>query len=517
MAQRSVVHPASRSGRVPLRALARRRRRARRAVSDVVATILLLALTVTLFAAIFAFVTTFPAPAPQNSNQFQAALQYGSGGSKIIGVNITHLAGPIVPGNAQIYLKSAGHPSDCPFTTPIYVSAGIATTFWSLGQVWRGPFTSFPGCGSYTGDPVPDNITVYVVSQGNLLYSVVLPGQVLNSPPTITSAWTAPSSVVHGAGFRVYASISGNLGTHKAYLNLAGVPGQSSSTLAMWYNSTLAVWQFNVSSTSSTSAGTYYGIVNVTGISGQTATAAVTITVTASSSSFPTLSVTPSIQPSTAFLRNPENVYATITNSGPNAATTTSVTFWVNYTSNSTNAKTITVVTSQVVNAYSSLTIAGSSTWLPLAATNYNLTARVLFSSGTSTVGWVLFAAGQPFSASVVASPPSVAASGTSTMVITLSNFGPLAGTTANVTIFVNKTSTTSGQGNFTVHPAQGKGWATPSAGSALGAYSTLTLTLLWTAPAHAVTTDTVTIYVVLTNGSWTTSYALTATTTVSG
>jgi hypothetical protein len=262
-----------------------RARRTRRAVSDVVATILLLALTVTLFSAIFAFVTSFPSPPAQNSNQFQATLWdtpcAASTSGCAIGLNITHLAGPQVPGNALIFLRSAVNPTDCPFSGSVPVSLGITSPVWNLGQVWSEKFTSFPGCSGYTGDELPDNVTVYLISGSTLIFSVILPGQSLIAPPTITATWTNPASLPQGKAFQVLATISGTLGSKKAYVNLGGVPGESSTTQAMWFNSSSGDWQFNVTTgnTTSTPTGTYYGFINVTGIKGATTTAAVTVTI----------------------------------------------------------------------------------------------------------------------------------------------------------------------------------------------------------------------------------------------
>lgn len=505
------------------RALRFRRRRTRRGVSDVVATIILLALTVTLFAAIFAFVTSFPPPPAQNSNQFQATLLYNAGSTAITGLNITHLAGPVVPSNALIYLKSAHNPGGCPFTGPVTVSSGISTPVWSLGQVWNGPFSNFAGCSGYT-DPVPDNITVYIISQGNLLYSVVLPGQTLNLPPAIVSTWTYPSLISPGSSFKVDATITGNLGTHKAYINLGGITGYSgsTSTVTMWYNSSQSAWQFNVtgSNASGVTTGTYTGVINVTGVTGQTAAASVTITFLASVT-FPTLSVAPSIQPSPVFARLPETLYAAITNPGTSSVTITSVVFSVYYTSNTTLVRAATTVTTtRVVAPYSSVTIQtpSTATWLPLLATTYNLTVQVVFSSGTAT-GWLLFSASQPFAASVTPSPATVGPSTNATFVITLSNFGPVTGTSVNISLFV--IASTNGSTVWTsllTSNGHGGWWVTNSSTTGyFGAYSTLSWGPSLKSPSGSSATYTVKISVTLKNSLWYAVYTFSATNTVKG
>jgi len=257
-------------------------------VSDVVATILLLALTVTLFASIFAFVTSFPSPPAQNSNQFQASLVIASNQSYITTIKILHLAGPSVSKLGLVYLKSANHPSDPEFQNAIPVAWGInnAST-WNLGVTWTWnfPVSTLPHA--------KDNITIYVVYSSQLLYSVVLPGQFLSTPPTIVATWTVAASPIIGSGFTVYATISGNLGSDKAYINLGGVPGQSGNTVAMLYNNSLSLWQFtvNAGNTSGTPAGSYFGIINVTGAYGQTAVASVPVNIVTNPTGAPPLSV----------------------------------------------------------------------------------------------------------------------------------------------------------------------------------------------------------------------------------
>jgi flagellin-like protein len=496
----------------------RRFRRARRGVSDVVATILLLALTVTLFAAIFAFVTTFPSPPAQNTNQFQASLVYASNNTNYISsLKILHLAGPAISGNGLVFLKSANYPSSPEFQNPIPVAWGINNvSTWNLGQTW---VWNFP---SHNLPFWQDNITVYLVYSAQLLYSVVLPGQIIGFPPTIVSTWVVPSAPTIGAAFKVYATISGNLGSHKAFINLGGIPGLSTSTVPMWFNSSLSAWQYNVSSgnTSGTPAGTYSAVVNVTGNSGQTATAAVTVTIVSSSGTFSTLSVTPSVQPSPPFVRLPETLVATVTNSGPTPATISSVSFWVNVTApvSPVVGPISGTVTQPTVKAYSSVTVLSSSTWLPASVNVYNLTARVVFTTGTAVVQWnSQINVGQAFVASVAASPPVVPKSVNSTMVITLTNFGPLTGTTANITVYVNKTATSTGEGTFPPRTITGKGWATPTAGTALGAYSTLTPTLIWTAPSSGGIACTITVVIILTNSAWSSAYAFSVTGSVTG
>ena len=498
-------------------------RRRKRAVSDVVATIILLAMTVVLFSAVFAFVTSFPTPAAQSANQFQATLFYS--GVDVEGVNITHLAGPQVQGGAEVWVKSAHNPTACYSSSPMLVSAGISSSVWSLGQTWHGPFASFPGCPVGTVDGYPgDNLTIYIVSGSTLLFSAVLPGQSFVSPPTILASWTSPSSITTSEAFKIYTTVSGNLAGHKPYINLAGLPGQSGPAVAMWFNSSNSAWQENV--TGVTTAGTYYAPINVTGTASLTSASSATVVISSGgSSSSASLSITPSISPSPAFVRYPESLVGTVTNSGSTSVTISSVTFWVNFTSNHTEAivpKSGTI-TQSVVSAYSSVVVVSASTWLPFLATTYNLTARVLFTSGATATQWnSQLSIGQPFTITVTPSPARVNASSAASFAIVLSNDGPLAGTTANVSLFIVYTTTNGSHGWSTngkspVSNGHG-GWWVSNASTTLGAYATLFWTPSLTSPAGGPYSYTITVSVTLTNSaSWSTTYTLKAYNSITG
>ncbi|HTV12587.1 MAG TPA: type IV pilin, partial [Acidimicrobiales bacterium] len=185
-------------------------------MSDVIATILLLALTVTLFAAIFVFVTSFPSPSPQNSNQFQGTLQLTTNGTFIKSVSILHLGGPSVAGTDTVYLKGALDPTYPSFTSSETVASGIGGgKTWNLGQSW---VYTFP-----TPQPRLQNVTIYVVSPTQLLYSVVLPGQAFNSPPTVIQAWISPANPGVGSPFTIYAVFGGTTSGLAPTVNLAAI------------------------------------------------------------------------------------------------------------------------------------------------------------------------------------------------------------------------------------------------------------------------------------------------------
>ncbi len=267
-----------------------------RGVSDVVATILLLALTVVLFSAIFAFVTSFPSPPAQNSNQFQASIVQAANGTgtkcggltstspctMALSFNILHLAGPAIGGNALIYLKSSVHPLGYEFSSPYTLtSGGITSGLWSLGQTWS--LTAFPCSATVlTGcNPIlPDNITVYITAGSQLLFSAVIPGVLINSPPTFLSVATVPSTPAIGEGFTVDATISNIASTASVQLNLGYVPGFATGTVeSMSYSATTGFWSYTVGAGNTTTSGSYYATISAT-YNGLTGTSSVPITIT---------------------------------------------------------------------------------------------------------------------------------------------------------------------------------------------------------------------------------------------
>jgi len=281
--------------------------RARRAVSDVVATILILALTVTLFASIFAFVGSFPAPPPQNVNQFQASIVRTANQSYISGLKINHLAGPSVPGSDHIYLESANHEPNWQFSIsggiPIYwgLSPNASTSSWSFGQYWSTTFTKLIR--------IPDNITVYILTPNQLLYSVVLPGLVISTPPAILSSGISPSTLSVGEGFQVYASLGGTLTGLVAKVNLNAVPGLGGNVSLTLQPSGLYTY---TSASGPTSSGTWYALIYVTNSLGQVASTTVPVVVAGAGgggSTGLTVSAGMSPQPPTVPLGSPSGYF----------------------------------------------------------------------------------------------------------------------------------------------------------------------------------------------------------------
>ena len=259
----------------------RRRWRSRRGVSEVVATILLLALTVVLFSSIFAFVTSFPAPPAQNADQFQARLiilpNASGGGGTITGISILHLAGPQVSAQALIYMKSAIHPTWLQFSVPYSLTAGgiPAGQVWSLGQTWL--LTSFTGgADSYA----PDNISIYIVAADQLLFSAVVPGAVLNLPPTFLAVGTSPASPAVGQAFTISAVIQGVIPSNTVLVTLSGLPGLSLVTVPQPLNFSNGQWTTFLPAGHTTASGSYYVFLTATSSTGKMATSALPVSIT---------------------------------------------------------------------------------------------------------------------------------------------------------------------------------------------------------------------------------------------
>jgi hypothetical protein len=332
-------------------------------VSDVVATILLLALTVVLFSSIFAFVTSFPPPPAQNTSQFSAALVLTHNQTYVAGIVITHLAGPSIPGSSLIYLKSATHPQAPEFQNPLVASTGLGgSSQWNLGQVYN---YSFP---ALQQPALPDNITILIVATDQLVFATVLPGQTVDIPPSFAATSIAPANPGIDQPFTVYATALGSLGGASVYVNLANIPGLSATYATPQRMTFLAAtdqWSFLVPSGLTTTNGTFFAFVNVTGTLGLTATAAVTVTIFSNGVSSSILSVAvglstvPSMGSSTTFV-------AYVTYNGAAAAEPLNVSFYANRTTGSVGT-----YTAFVGQGPSGTTITGPSTLSVFSTTRW--------------------------------------------------------------------------------------------------------------------------------------------------
>jgi hypothetical protein len=296
-------------------------RRNHRGVSDVVATILLLALTVTLFASVFFFINTFPRPPPQPANQFSATLTYGqlSGGKiPILDVNVLHLAGPTIAGptttQVAIYLQSQAKPSA--FAAPFTLGFGLnGSSTWSLGTTWVGNITTYLLS-------VPDNVTISIIAQSQLLFRITLPGSDPNTPPIFSQAGVNPASPAVSASFTTYVGISDpNLRTGSVFVNVSQVPGVTGSGLdQMSFLATSGLWVFTLAG-GSNSAGTFYVFVNATDGSGLQNSIAIPVTISNTGGSAALLQIQVTADNTAPVKGVTVQLEATVTNNGGTAGT----------------------------------------------------------------------------------------------------------------------------------------------------------------------------------------------------
>lgn len=227
----------------------------------------------TLFSSIFFFVNTFPKPSPTPTDQFSASLVYAAGGGSVSGINILHLAGPSVPGTSLIYLSSAAHPTR--LTTPFSVSQGIGgATLWTLGQTWSVNLTSY-------ALSIPDNITVSIVTNQQLLFRVTLPGASTNIPPTFVTVGTIPTDPSVGQAFTIYTQIvDDDLNPVSVFANLSQIPGITGTGLfKMTFSATNGTWSYYVKAGTTSAAGSFFAFVNATDQAKQPNSVAFTISI----------------------------------------------------------------------------------------------------------------------------------------------------------------------------------------------------------------------------------------------
>lgn len=439
------------------------RRRGRRAVSDVVATILILALTVVLFSALFAFVSRFPAPPAQSVNQFQASMIHTS--TAVTGVSILLEGGPPVPSSDRIYLESTRSSTNWQFAyspgIPVAWGTNNASAGWVTGAYWTTTFK--------TTIAMPVNITVYIVSSSQLLYEGVIPGIQPSVPPILTNTYTVPSTITVGANFQIFADVSGNTSGLTMNVSLGEIPGLTSTIETMAHDGS-GVYVYNITSSAGTTTknGTYLAFVQGVNATGSTIAGSVSVTLVSSGSSGSSNpSATVSFSPNPATVRTNASLVASISNPTAASLTVSNVTFYVNYTTNNTNAKTLyPPSTTTLPTIASGKSAAVSSTvWMipPNAAVSggENLTVRVSFSSGAHTTGSSQTSFGvAPFTAYLTTYSQNATAktNGTWIVLVNIANSGNLGSNTVNVTVYVNNTTGAKAAVGYIISPGGTKG-----------------------------------------------------------
>lgn len=269
-----------------------RRAGAARGVSEIVATILILLLTVSLFTVVFLALRLFPHPSTPAVGQFSATLNYTRGSTVIRAVSITHLAGPTVSGatasQAGIYIASQSKGATY---GPFLLAQGLGgSTTWSYGQTW----TCTSACPSFPVLTAPDNITVSVFGQNQILFQASLAAVNPGFAPYFVKAYVTPktgmnfssaSPVAYWVNASIicntacanpavtvdYSEFAGN-GTTPANLRCSPVsaPVENCTLLSTW---------ISLTTKSPSSPGTYFIFLVAKDSTGRTDTIPITVTV----------------------------------------------------------------------------------------------------------------------------------------------------------------------------------------------------------------------------------------------
>lgn len=343
-------------------------------------------MTVVLFSSIFAWVTTFPQPPAQNTTQFSANFVLTANQSYVKALQITHLAGPAIPGSTLVYLKSAYHPGQPEFQTPILASTSIPNPLtWNLGQTFNYTFPC--PVGACQQPQLPDNITVLLVSNDQVIFSTIIPGTIVNVPPTFVATSVSPASPVVGGAFTISAYVAGNTGGAAPFITLGNIPGLLAhypGIQRMTFVPAQNKWTFTVNATYTTTNGTFYAFVNITNPEGQSATAGVPVVIVSSGgSSTPGLTVAVVMIPQPPTLPQASAYFAAlVTYQGSASNLALSVDFWVNQTPNQADGQPAAFPTqSMPLTGPSGLTISGPSTETVYSSTPATFSGWLLNSS----------------------------------------------------------------------------------------------------------------------------------------
>ncbi|HTT15175.1 MAG TPA: hypothetical protein VMG81_05295, partial [Thermoplasmata archaeon] len=278
-------------------------------------------------------------------------------------------------------------PSYSSFSTPISVSSGLSgTSTWNLGQTWS---FSFP-----TPLPRLQNITVYVVSPTQLLYSAILPGQAFYTPPVVLQTWVSPANPSVGNAFTVYAIFGGTTTSLAPTIYLGAIPGLPATAQAMSAAGPVNEWSYLVASGLTTTNGTYPVVISGTNSQGLTGTGSLSISVLASSSSAP-LTVAVSAVTAPPQMGAPDTLTAYVSYTGTRTNQPLTVTFWVNETAPiATNVYTGAGPSGLTISGVSVVTVYSQTKWTvpsTIGPTTFLITASASVGSSASEQGYLTY------------------------------------------------------------------------------------------------------------------------------
>lgn len=356
------------------------RRKRSRGVADVIGTILLLGITVVLFGAVFFFVNAFPTPPPQPTGQFSASVTYSTNGKQITMISIVHLAGPLLQQSTQIWLGSQAHPAKFPSYETL--SLGLkGSSQWAIGQTWIDNVTAL-------GLTTPDNITVNIIANNQLVFHTVVPGSQFTTAPQFVQAGTVPAPVPVNGAFELFVQINdANLNTNSVYANLSQLPGAPGLAFEkLNFTPSTGTYECIVRGAWTSAPGTFYAFVNSTDKGGLTNSIAVPVQIGSGGGggggSNGQLVLQLGINNSAPVLNSPIKLVATVTNLGSSPGTGV-----VNWTVPAAGSPATLPQSSISVSAGGTTSVLSGS-WTPTSASDvgpHTFTARASVGLGTVT------------------------------------------------------------------------------------------------------------------------------------
>lgn len=236
---------------------------------------LILAVALVLIASVFAFVLSSPGPSVPSTSEFTIALQKNA--TAITNISVTYVEGPTIASStttlASVVLTSAALPKAFPSSFSVASGHVTPSASWNAGQVWWLALSTYK-------IPLNDNITVQIFSNQRLVFDGVAPGPHGLIPPYLISAWTNPTTLVHGSAYTLYASVSfpDGLGGGGVLVNASRANGPvAPQSMTAGNTSGVSYWSYTPT-TYPTAAGTYDLYLYFTDSLGISSTAVVPLT-----------------------------------------------------------------------------------------------------------------------------------------------------------------------------------------------------------------------------------------------
>ncbi|HKS59843.1 MAG TPA: hypothetical protein VJS68_03595, partial [Thermoplasmata archaeon] len=358
-----------------------------------------MALTLTLFSSVFLFVSTFPKPSPQPSSQFQASLTYGGKtGTHIVAIQINHLTGPtLTQTTTQFIFFSQNASGAFSAKNPFHISDGLSgASQWTVGQVW---VLNLPS--NSINLFAPDNITISIISSGQLLFHQSIPGTNPAVPPQFLSEGTSPANPAVGAAFTIFTQVQDSNSLTSVTVNITQIPGtlgnpalpgaptcNAARTLCkMSFNAVSGLYQFAIPVGVTNAGGSFFAFITATDSAGLTNSVVVPINLGSSGSGSggtSPFSVSVATNPASPVKGVATTLVATVTNTGSSSGGIT-----VSFTAQGAAVGSGSTAT---IGAGSSVVVVDGTNWVPGAVGATTVTATVSgIGTATATLAVTVF------------------------------------------------------------------------------------------------------------------------------